>query len=173
MNMVFWINKDFKVLLHLTLSQKKKGFEVCSPFCQRWWGQRGQWVEAGSERAGETPVQEKSKLLIIVNHTHPQAPRHWQCVLHLYKYTLFIQVFKFTVNNSQKDAQTYNTLSVVTIIRMIPWELEGFLHPGRYPQQRGRWWGQHLNAERKSVWRRREKEMRERWRWRGGKDKEE
>lgn len=35
------------------------------------------------------------------------------CVLHLYKYTQFIQVFKFIVNNSQKDAQTYNTLSVV------------------------------------------------------------
>ena len=30
-------------------------------------------MEAGSERAGETPVQEKSELLIIVNHTHPQA----------------------------------------------------------------------------------------------------
>ena len=74
-------------------------------------------MEAGSERAGETPVQEKNELLIIVNHIHPQA---MQCVLHLYKYTLFIQVFKFTVNNSQKDAQTYNTLSVVTTIRMIP-----------------------------------------------------
>ena len=75
------------------------------------------------------------------------------CVLHLYKYTQFIQVFKFIVNNSQKDAQTYNTLSVVKPSG-VPWELGGFLHPDRYPQQRGRWWGQHLNAERKRVWRR-------------------
>ena len=68
-------------------------------------------MEAGSERAGETPVQEKSELLII---GQPHSPSGGAvCVLHLYKYTQFIQVFKFIVNNSQKDAQTYNTLSVV------------------------------------------------------------